>query len=63
MKAWKDPLITKDGISSTPRNWGWFKPIYILSTSAAQKETIDKNSEVINSGVCFGQAMLKMTLM
>lgn len=41
---------------------GWFKAIYILSTSAAQKETIDKNSEVINSGVCFGQAMLKMTL-
>jgi hypothetical protein len=27
---------------------GSFKAIYVLSTSAAEKEAVDKNSEIIN---------------
>jgi hypothetical protein len=41
---------------------GWFRASYVLSTSAAEKEAIDKNSEVINWGVCVGQGVIKMAL-
>jgi hypothetical protein len=40
----------------------WFKAIYVLSTSAAEKKTTGRNSEVMNEGVCVGQAVLKMAL-